>query len=96
MEEAAPKYKIGDFVRCSYAYLDFYSYFYGTQEPYPYFPFYGIVVQVTEDDTWFMETVYHVYCLDATYRFFLEDEIELVWQFADIFFLTMSLKRDMI
>jgi hypothetical protein len=76
MEEAPPKYKIGDFVKCSYDFFDFYSYLYG--EEHPYFPLYGIITDLAWDETWFeMETVYKVYCMDGHYRFFLEDEIKI-------------------
>ena len=76
----APKYKIGDFVRCGYDLMDFYTYIYENDEDdYLYFRFYGIVVDVAWEETWlFYETVYKVYCIDGLYRFFLEDEVALV------------------
>jgi len=75
MSSEFPKYKVGDFVRCSYEYFDFYTYLYEDEE-YPYFKFYGIVLAFACDEGWFdMETVYKVYCMDGFYRFFLEDEI---------------------
>jgi hypothetical protein len=74
-----PKYKVGDFVRCSYELHDFYYYLYGDDDDsYPYFRFYGVIVDVVlNDEYWHFstETVYHVYCLDRLYRFFLEDEV---------------------
>ena len=78
--ESSPKYKLGNFVRCGYDLVDFYSYIYENETgDYFYFRFYGLVVQIEEDKDWlFGETVYKVYCIDGLYRFFLEDEMELV------------------
>ncbi len=78
MEDNTPKYAVGDFVRCSYDLYDFYSYLYEDEDSYPHFRFYGVIIEVVCDDEywWFStETVYHVYCLDGMYRFFLEDEV---------------------
>ena len=75
METTPPKYKIGDFVRCNYAFYDFY-YLY-TEIGYSYLPHYGIIADLAWDEDWFrVETVYKIYCMDGEYRFFLEDEIE--------------------
>ena len=76
MQPNAPRYKIGDFVRCGYDVYDFYFYVY---EEYPYFRHYGIIIDLTDDEGWYdMEAVYKVYCMDGLFRFFLEDEIKLV------------------
>ena len=79
MADESPKYSVGDFVRCSYDFFDFYSYFYDDDQ-YAYLPHYGIVVDYAWDEAWasMMEAVYKVYCMDGCYRFFLEDEIILV------------------
>jgi hypothetical protein len=78
MEETPPPaYRIGDFVRCVYDMFDFFGYWYHDEE-YEFFPFYGVVVDMVDDEHWFTEVVYQVYCLDGQYRFFLEDEIERV------------------
>jgi hypothetical protein len=77
---STPKFKKGQFVRCVYHFIDFYTYLYESDDgEYPYLPFYGIIVEVAAEDHWYeMETVYKIYCLDGLYRFLLEDEIELV------------------
>jgi len=76
MAETKPKYKVGDFVSCSYDFFEFYSYYY--EEEYVYLPYYGIIVEIESNVDWrTMEPVYKVYCLDGTYRFFLEDEVKL-------------------
>lgn len=76
MEATLPRYKIGDFVRCNYAFYDIY-YFY-TESEYPYLPYYGIIIDLVWNDAWIQaEAVYKIYCMDGEYRFFLEDEIEL-------------------
>ena len=80
MEPSVPCFKVGDFVRCAYDFFDFFSYWYN-EEGHPYMPLYGIVVEVADVDPelWFStEVVYRVYCMDGTYRFFLEDEITMV------------------
>ncbi len=78
MSLAPHKYKIGDFVRCSYDLVDFYFYLYEDNE-YPYFKYYGVVIDVAYDAMWYdLEPVYKIYCMDGIYRFFLEDEIVLV------------------
>jgi hypothetical protein len=75
MESSPPCYKIGDFVRCNYDFYEFFSHMYAEDE-YPHLPYYGIIVDLAWDEGWFqMEVVYKVYCMDATYRFFLEDEL---------------------
>jgi hypothetical protein len=74
-----PKYKIGDFVRCNYDFYDFFSYWYDEELPSP--PHHGVIVDMMLDDSWYMETVYQIYCLDGQYRFFLEDEVELINKF---------------
>ena len=69
---------MGDFVKCSYDFVDFHSYLYEDEENYLYLPFYGIIVDLAADEGWFdMEAVYKIYCMDGHYRFFLEDEIAL-------------------
>jgi len=81
MEVNVPKYKIGDFVQCAYDLYDFYAELYNDIEDNPYFPFYGIIVNVTTvEEAWWhsVEPVYQVYCLDGIHRFFLEDEMSLV------------------
>jgi hypothetical protein len=76
MENIPPKYSVGDFVRCYYDLIDFYSYF--NEEDYVYLPFYGIITEIASDQGWYdLETVYKVYCMDGQFRFFLEDEINL-------------------
>ena len=46
------------------------------EDDYPHLPYNGIIVDLAWDEGWFqMEVVYKVYCMDATYRFFLEDEL---------------------
>ena len=42
-------------------------------------PFHGVVVDIVSDQGFYGESVYQVYCLDGQYRFFLEDEMELVY-----------------
>ena len=75
MSLPAPKYSIGEFVRCSYDLVDFYFYLY-EEEHHPYFKYYGIVVDIAYDEMWYeLEPVYKIYCMDGFYRFFLEDEI---------------------
>jgi hypothetical protein len=70
-------YKIGDFVRCAYDFSHFFSCWY--DEEAAFMPFHGVVVDVSYDEGWYMESVYQIYCLDGRYRFFLEDELELVY-----------------
>jgi len=78
MQENAPLFKKGEFVQCSYQYYDYFSYIYGEHD-YPYFKFYGIVVDFEWDRSWYnLEMVYRVYCMDGNYRYFLEDELCLV------------------
>tara|TARA_B100000530_G_C15695887_1_gene384044 strand:- start:150 stop:386 length:237 start_codon:yes stop_codon:yes gene_type:complete len=78
MAASTPKYKIGDFVRCTYDLIDFYFYLYEDND-YSYFKYYGIIIDVAYEETWYdMEAVYKVYCMDGCFRFFLEDEILLV------------------
>ena len=76
--EQIPLFKKGSFVKCSYQYFDYYSYMYG-EDDFPYFKHYSIVVDYEWDESWYeLEMVYKVYCMDGNYRFFLEDELNLV------------------
>ena len=96
MEDSAPKYKIGDFVRCAYELDDFYADLYEDIEENPYFPFYGIIIHVSDlgEGCWpTVEPVYQVYCLDGIHRFFLEDEMSLVCQSPDKKYLTWVPKK---
>lgn len=75
---SAPKYAIGDFVRCWY---DLHDYYYGWadlyEEPTPA-AMHGIIVDIEfapwgdVDDP---EVIYVIYCIDGAHRFFIETEI---------------------
>lgn len=78
-EDTHTKYNIGDFVSCSYDFYNFFSSWY--EERGLTLPHHGVVVDIIYDDVWYLEVVYHVYCLDGQYRFFLEDELDLVDNF---------------
>ena len=71
------RYKIGDFVRYAYDFYHFFSYWYDGETS--VMPFHGVIVEISYDEGWYMESVYQIYCLDGQYRFFLEDELELVY-----------------
>jgi hypothetical protein len=77
IETTEPAFKVGAFVRCAYDFYHFFSYWY--DEEAGIMPFHGVVVEIMRDEGWFGESVYQVYCLDGQYRFFLEDEMELVY-----------------
>lgn len=72
-----PFFKPGAFVRCAYDFHQFFSYWY--EEKSSFIPFHGVIVDIVMDEGWAGESVYQVYCLDGQYRFFLEDEMELVY-----------------
>lgn len=76
IEIAAPSFKMGVFVRCAYDFYHFFSSWY--DEDNSLMPFHGVVVDIMDDQGFYGESVYQVYCLDGQYRFFLQDEMELV------------------
>ena len=40
--------------------------------------FYGIIVDLEEEAYFFGEVIYEIYCVDGVFRYFMEDEIELM------------------
>jgi hypothetical protein len=75
--EPIPYYSLGEFVVCSYDYLDFFSFIYDDEADTPH---YGIIVHI---DLGYLEYIgeplYSVLCLDGEKRYFMESEIRLAY-----------------
>ena len=73
--EPIPRYAVGDLVRCRYTFYQFYYPQYIDEFDDP--PYYGIVVDVdvAQYEDWPGESIYVVYCVDGSYRFFVEEEL---------------------
>ena len=70
-----PTFQPGDFVKCTYDFVEFYKYIYEDLEESDYVH-YGIVIRIDKDFYEFMEEyIYEVLCVDGLKRHFMESEI---------------------
>ena len=74
-DKPSPRYSVGDLVRCSY---EFYQYYYSVWDLETAAPHYGVIVEIdfaTYNEIFGYEILYVVLCLDGSQRFFTEEEI---------------------
>jgi len=74
----SPRYKIGDLVRVSFSYFDFYTYPYFEDDDDLFRPWLGVVVLVTYDSLLGDEALYEIVCTDGYVRWYSEFELRLV------------------
>ena len=73
---AAPKYQVGDLVKASYA---FYDYYYPNDDDDLFYPWNGIVIDFYFDEDYFGDdAIYDVLCTDGKQRLFAEWELTLI------------------